>query len=249
LDVGQAKTATLTGSGPDDPPLDPAPPLSPGPPELLAVAVCEAEIRLGIRLEGTVWSNAVGTVKICPDEPVTTGEEGSTVALKKVTAMATGVPADVEIELEIKNTTPVGTALAGLRVTGTEVGWPAEFVPTENEMIGVAGPKVTGTVIGCPTEFVPTESATIGVAGLKITGTVIGCPTEFVPTESVTIGVAEPKVIGIVEGCPTEFVPTESVTIGVAGPKVTGTVVGCPTESGTIDVATFGGLEATGMMV
>lgn len=192
FDFGQAKTATLTGSDPDEPPLDPPPPppLPPAPAKVPAVEVCDTEIRVGVRLGAFVWSNAVGTVKICPDEPVTTGEEGSTVALRRVTATATGVPADVEMELETKNTTPVGTAVGGLSVTGEVVSWPAEFVPIENEIICVAEFKVTGTVVGWPTEFVPTENEIIGAAGSKVTGTVVDCPAEFVPTESETIGAA-----------------------------------------------------------
>lgn len=111
----------------------------------------------------------------CPDEPVTTGEEGLTIACRKVTATATCVPAEVEIEFETKNTTPVGTALTGVRVTGIVVGCPAELVPTESEMTGAAEAKVIGTVVSCPTAFVAMEREMIGVAeGNKVTGTVVG---------------------------------------------------------------------------
>jgi hypothetical protein len=147
LDLGQARTATLTGTELDEPPLDPPPPLLPPPAELLAAVAWEAGIMLGVGL-ASVCSNAVGTVNICPDTPVTTGDEGSTVAVNKVTATAIGVPADVEIELDTKNTAPVVTAFAGLIVTGTVVGWPAESVPTESVTTGVTGSKVITAVVG-----------------------------------------------------------------------------------------------------
>lgn len=90
-------------------------------------------------------------MKICPDEPVITDEDGFTVALKTVTATAIGVPADIEIELEIKNITPVGTAAAGLRVTGTVVvGCPAELIPMESETMGAGtfgGLTATGKIV------------------------------------------------------------------------------------------------------
>lgn len=137
----------MTGTELDEPPFDPPLPLLPGPVELLGAVVWEAGIMVGVRL-ASVCSNAVGTVNICPDRPVTTGDEGSTIAVNKVTATAIGVPADVEIELDTKNTAPDGPAFAGFKVTGTVVGWPAESVPTENEITGVAGLKVITAVVG-----------------------------------------------------------------------------------------------------
>jgi hypothetical protein len=75
-------------------------------------------MRLGERVGACVCNSAVGIVNTCPDGSVTTGDEGLACAWKKVTGTSCVELPEVEIELDMKNTTPGGSGTDGFNVTG-----------------------------------------------------------------------------------------------------------------------------------
>jgi hypothetical protein len=196
--------------------------------------------------------------------PVMTGREGSTFAIRRVTGTGVGTPSLlVDIEEEMKATTPVGTFGGGLLVKMLVKRVPSGLVPIDVMSTGAGagagtaaggvadgrlGGMVRRLVNGTPAEFTPVDGTMIGVGIRGIAGGTAGAVVGggiaadgmagFVPAGTGTTGGGEGDVAGIIPtgtttGAPALLVVEEKLTVPIA-PGGTGEF------DGTITAVTIG---------